>query len=310
MLGFTLLRPACVHRRRIAMNERLFARLATMLHAGPVVLASVLDTRGATPRKGGSRMLVSAGECVASIGGGLLEARVIDAARDLLRNHRVRQEMLFDLTGRPGAAGICGGTMQIALRRWAGSTDQLRAEAIASVLHAGHDAELAAHDLGADGAHETLRPDPRLLIVGGGHCALALHDLAQHLDFDLWVFDQRAGCVALPNFSTAHALSGDFEMLSEALVSPRDVYVVCLNRDYASDVAALQVICLFTPRFLGMMGSRKRIAEVIAALPEHTAALQSLQAPVGLAIGAQTPHEIAVSILAQVVKVQRRNSSA
>lgn len=320
MLGLALPSPAyggpahngmaCVRRGRIAMNERLFASLAALLKTGPVVLASVIETRGATPRKGGSRMLVHDEGCEASVGGGLLEARVIDAARALLRSNRARQELQIDLTGRPAAVGICGGTMRIVLRRWAGGTDQARAAAIADALRAGQTFELDGHDLGADGAHEILRPDVRLLIVGGGHCALALHDLARHLDFDLWVFDERAECVALPHFAGAHTLSGDFERLVEALATPREVHVVCLNRDYASDVAALRVVCRFAPAYLGMMGSRKRIEEVLAALPEHARALQSIKAPVGIDIDAQTPHEIAVSILAQLVQARRAMASS
>ena len=76
-----------------------------------------------------------------------------------------------------------------------------------------------------------------------------------------------------------------------------------LNRDYASDVAALAVLCRKPPAFLGMMGSQRRIAEVRAALPAHAQALERLQAPVGLDIEAQSPHEIAVSILAQLDRV-------
>lgn len=288
------------------MNERLFARLAERLGQGAVVLASVLDTRGATPRKGGSRMLVGDSACEYSIGGGLAEARVIEAARALLRDGRHREELQIDLSGQAGAAGICGGHMRIALRRWMGRTDQLRAAFIAQELRAGRQVDLDAHDLGTAGTHDTLRPDARLLIVGGGHCALALHDLARHLDFELWVYDERADCATPASFPAARTLSGDVEILLEALVTPRDLYVVCLNRDYASDVAALRVICRFPPAFLGMMGSRKRIAEVLAALPEQAEALRTLHAPVGLAIGAQTPHEIAVSILAQLVQVRAR----
>ena len=292
------------------MNERLFQRLAEWLETGPVVLASVIETRGATPRKGGSRMLVRDDGCEASVGGGQLEARVIEAARGLLHTYRARQELQIDLTGRALAVGICGGTMRIALRRWAGRSDHARAALIAGALREGHEIELDAHDLGADGAHETLRPDARLLVVGGGHCALALHDLARHLDFDLWVFDERAERVAPPHFPGARVLSGGFEALEEALVTPRPVYVVCLNRDYASDVAALRVVCRFAPDYLGMMGSRKRIAEVLAALPEHARALQAIKAPVGIDIDAQTPHEIAVSILAQLVQARRAMAAA
>lgn len=289
-----------------AMSERLFASLAARLRREAVVLATVLDTRGATPRKGGSRMLVTGEGSEASVGGGMLESRVVEAARRLLRESRARGEVQVDLTGRPGAAGICGGSMRIALRRWFGDTDRSRAEAIARGLAAGVAVELDAGDLGAADAAQVVQPDPRLLVIGGGHCGAALHDLAKHLDFDLWAYDEREEVVTPRTFPAARRLSGEVETLVEALVTPREVYAVCLNRDYAGDVAALRVICRHPPRFIGMMGSRKRIAEVLAALPEHADTLRALKAPVGLAIGAQTPHEIAVSILAQLLQARRR----
>ena len=91
-----------------------------------------------------------------------------------------------------------------------------------------------------------------------------------------------------------------------ALDCERPVYAVLLNRDYPSDIATLAVLCQRPPRFVGMMGSQRRIAEVARALPALRERLPGLQAPVGLAIGAETPHEIAVSILAQLVAERRR----
>ena len=77
------------------------------------------------------------------------------------------------------------------------------------------------------------------------------------------------------------------------------MYVVCLNRDCTSDVAAPWVIYRFAPVYVGMMGSRKRIDEVRVAMLGRETELSTLHAPVGLVIDAQSPHEIAVSILVQ-----------
>lgn len=293
------------------MNERLFARLHTWLAAGPVVLASVLNTRGATPRKGGSRMLIAASECHGSVGGGMAEARVLAAAHTLLHDAGRSAEVEIDLSGRQGAAGVCGGQMRIGLRRWHGADDRLRAALIAETLAAGNSLTLGCDDLGgADlsgdalgGEPQLIHPDPRLLIVGAGHCGLALHDFAKQLDFDVWVYDERSD--ALAAFNDATRLSGPIESLSSALDTRRELFAVLLNRDFQCDIAALRALCQQPPRFIGMMGSRKRIGEVCAALPEHAAALASLHAPVGIDIGAETPHEIAVSILAELIQQRR-----
>ena len=297
------------------MDERLFATLAGWLADGPVVVASVLDTRGATPRKRGSRMLVAAGRTAFSVGGGAAEARVVEAAQALLGDARTAAEVDIALDGQPGAAGVCGGRMHIALRRWCGGDDLARAGAIAARLASGETETLAVAELGhapdhALGRHaralqpQVLQPDPRLLIVGAGHCGLALHQMARLLDFDTWVHDERPGCFADNQFHGATVLRGGPELLARSADTGRTRLVVLLTRDFRRDVAALDVLLRDPPAFLGMMGSRRRIAEVRAALPQHAAALDRVVAPVGLEIGAQTPHEIAVSILAQLIQYQ------
>ncbi|GAA4780286.1 XdhC family protein [Lysobacter hankyongensis] len=303
------------------MNERLFARLQVRLATEPVVLASVLETRGATPRKGGSRMLIGAGGSEGSIGGGMAEAQVIAAANALLQEAGRSAVVEIDLTGRQGAAGICGGHMRIGLRRWQGADDRLRVASIAETLAIGNSFMLERDDLGG-GEPQTIEPqtiepqtiepqtiepqriwpDPRLLIVGAGHCGLALHDLANTLDFDVWVHDERSD--ELAKFDRATRLSGPFDLLRDALDTPREVFAVLLNRDFRCDVDALRTLCQRPPRYIGMMGSARRIGEVRAALPEHAAALAALRAPVGLDIGAQTPHEIAISILAELIQLR------
>jgi xanthine dehydrogenase accessory factor len=287
------------------LDERLFARLTVLLSRQPVVLACVVETRGATPRKSGSKMLITAQSCEFSIGGGLAEAQVISAARQMIAQSRSDIALRIDLSGKAESAGVCGGSMDLRLRLWHGFVDLTRAVRLAEQLQAGKQVVLNAEDLG--GAHEaqTLRPNARLLIVGGGHCSLALNDLARWLEFDIWIFDQRAECFANDQFAGARHLSGEFTELTRALDSERDVYAVLLNRDFSNDVAALQVLCENPPRFLGMLGSRKRIGEVMNALPEYAEALRALHAPIGVSIDAQTPHEIAVSILAELVQERR-----
>ena len=101
--------------------------------------------------------------------------------------------------------------------------------------------------------------------------------------------------------ASEHQQIADF---SQAFASQRAVYAVLLNRDFVSDIKSLRALSGYSPRFLGMMGSAKRIAQVRNALPEISAFLANLHAPVGLAIGAQTPEEIAVSILAQLIQAR------
>jgi xanthine dehydrogenase accessory factor len=99
----------------------------------------------------------------------------------------------------------------------------------------------------------------------------------------------------------------DFARLEVATATERRVLAVLLNRDLQADVAALRALAPAVPAFIGMMGSVRRIAEVRAALPEFASALEHVQAPVGMDLGAETPHEIAVSILARLIADRRTN---
>jgi xanthine dehydrogenase accessory factor len=289
------------------MDEALFPRLAALAATEPVVLAHVVATRGATPRKRDARMLIAARETQFSVGGGEAEARVIAAGRELLTAAPSSASLVIDLSGRPGAAGICGGTMTIALSRWYGESDSARLRAISTALSEGKTVRLPRDELGDDTGVVTLRPRARLVIVGAGHCGAALAEIARLLDFDRVIYDARAELADDSAFAGMRGLFGDTTRLASALDTERAVYAVLLNRDFATDVATLRVLCARRPRFIGMMGSRKRIAEVVAALPEHAQALSTLHAPVGIELGAETPHEIAVSIAAQLVAVRAQH---
>lgn len=288
------------------MDERLFSALAQWLADQPVVLASVASTRGATPRKCGSRMLIGDRAMEGSIGGGLAEARVIAEARRMLVAETDHSMLRIDLGGGIGAAGVCGGHMHIVLRRWWNKSDLKFAEQIASSLSDGKRVPLNTEALGEGAEAQVATPNVRLLIVGAGHCAAALSELAQLLDFDIHVVDSRAEFLQSRSFSHATTYCGDADLLAQIIDTERDVQAVLLNRNFEADVAALRVLCPKPPRFLGMLGSHRRIAEVRRALPEFHRALRDLVAPIGIDIDAETPHEIALSILAQLIQHRRR----
>ncbi|MBL0164760.1 MAG: XdhC family protein [Xanthomonadales bacterium] len=288
------------------MDERLFSTLARWLADRPVVLASVASTQGATPRKCGSRMLIGTPTIDGSVGGGLAEAHVIAEARKMLGAEIDNSTLMLDLGGGIGAAGICGGRMHIVLRRWSGAADCQLAGRIAESLAAGRRVPLDSGALGTGVESQLAIPNVRLLIIGAGHCGAALSELAQPLDFEIHVFDSRAECLLSTAFSHATTHCGDADELGRISDTERDVQAVLLNRNFEADVAALRVLGQKPPRFIGMLGSHRRITEVRRALPELQEPLRDLVAPIGLDIGAETPHEIAISILAQLIEHRRR----
>lgn len=285
------------------MDEWLFAQLATALeHHRAVVLASVLASHGSTPRERAARMLIEADTICSSVGGGAMEGQVLAAARQLLDEARERELLTIQLDGRAGSAGVCGGGMTLALRRWQGAGMARRARAIADALAEGQGDSLSADELGAAGIEsQVLKPRPRLLIVGAGHCGHALAQLASFLEFEIVVADSRPECFVSNRFEGVTCIDASAHSLQHAANTGRDLYVILLNRDYPTDVAALEALAGVESVFFGMMGSARRILQVRQAMPHQASWLEEIVAPVGLDIGEQTPHEIAVSILAQLV---------
>ena len=158
---------------------------------------------------------------------------------------------------------------------------------------------------------ERFLPKPRLLILGGGHIALPLVELADMLGFETWVYDDRPSFVSPARFPRAHrVICGDFSNIGAALGFRRGDYVTILTRGHRHDMICLQTLFQGgeVPHYVGMIGSKRRIAivkEQAAAQLADATVLDRLYAPIGLPIGSVTPEEIALSILAEIVKIKR-----
>ena len=298
-------------------------------------MASVVHTRGSTPRKKGAQMAVALGAdgkliaAIASIGGGAGEAKVLRAATALLSSAVKSHETLeIDLSGqaapeggelKPESAtsGVCGGHMRLCLSTFTAPELYQRAQAICDALKVGQTSIIdPATLLPANHSKvETLKfiPAPMCLIGGGGHCGVALAELLVRLGFPVAVIDEREevfGCVVAEELEVsefndwASALAAAKQY--KAYGAPRAMAVL-LSRSYSHDLIALRAIAQSEVEFslIGMMGSARRIRVVKQQLGEFPAALMSvLKAPVGISIGAETPSEIAVSIAAELLNVR------
>ena len=302
-------------------------------------VASVVHTRGSTPRKKGAQMAVALDAtgkliaAVASIGGGAGEAKVLLAAMALLTApSKLHERLEIDLSGPAGpeknghantTSGVCGGHMRLCLSTFTAADLQRCAHAICKALKAGQAATIDVATLRpADhNTRETLRllPAPMCLIGGGGHCGVALAELLVHLGFPVAVIDERDevfGC-ALAAESQIEEFSDWASALAAAKIyqtcgAPRAIAVL-LSRSYSHDLTALRAIAQSDVEFslLGMMGSARRIRVVKQQLTAFPAALLAvLKAPIGLSIGAQTPSEIAVSIAAELLSVRSKQYDA
>jgi xanthine dehydrogenase accessory factor len=232
-------------------------------------LATVVKTIGSSPRAVGAKMIVYAdGSIVGSVGGGEMEQQVIGEAREVIRTGQARY-LDFNLS-KPerGDPMICGGEMEIFV--------------------------------------EPLITAPTLLIAGAGHVGAACAELGKFLGFRVSVIDDRPEFVTREKFPTADELrAGDLvELIRGTEITPR-TFVVLVTRAHTLDAELLGAVLQTPAAYIGMLGSERRALTVFEMLKQQGVSAETLKrvhAPIGLKIEAETPQEIAVSIMAEIIQ--------
>ncbi|HSD67778.1 MAG TPA: XdhC/CoxI family protein, partial [Vicinamibacteria bacterium] len=248
------------------MREVLEAALRAEALGERAALVTVVATEGSTPQKAGARMLVHAdGRIVGTIGGGCLEAEMTWRARDAIEGRRPRL-VSYDLT--PEQAGedglVCGGRMQVFI--------------------------------------EPIEGTPVLCLFGAGHVAQPLARMAKACGFRVELADDRVKFANAERFPEADLIVVDsFAEAAPKMTLGATSYAVVVTRGHKGDAEALRAVLGRGLRFVGLLGSRPKVVHIFAALREQGVdpdELARVHAPLGLEIGAQTPEEIAVSLLA------------
>jgi len=152
----------------------------------------------------------------------------------------------------------------------------------------------------------------KLLILGAGHIALPLATMAKILGYEVVVVDDRPSFANSSRFNTADTIiCNDFERALDSININPQTYIVIITRGHRYDKVCLRKVINQSASYIGMIGSRKRVKALLAELEEEgisRESLQKLHSPIGLKIGPETPEEIAVSIISEVIKAQRLGS--
>lgn len=267
-------------------------------------------------------LIWSNGNTFDTIGGGAGEAKVIQQAIAALRTGE-KQVVEIDLSGAPQreTQGICGGWMRVWLERW--TSRQLPiVKAILDRLQSGQsitlitpfDCDRSTHLLEKDAVDrafvETIEPPPTLLIIGAGHVGEQLAKAANFAGFQIVVQDDRSAWANPQRYPQAvQILAASIDAI-DRLSDYAQLYVALVTRGYQYDLSALERLMQRQKpcRYIGMIGSEKRVKQVISALEKSgvdATKLRSIYAPIGLDIGALTPEEIAISIVAELILVRR-----
>jgi xanthine dehydrogenase accessory factor len=157
---------------------------------------------------------------------------------------------------------------------------------------------------------EISRPQPEMIICGGGHVGQAMAKVARLLDFNIVVIDDRVEFTSREKFpdSSVRLITDDFVAALRSLKITRASHVVIVTRGHRHDEICLKEVIARPARYIGMIGSRRRTTTIREHLRREGVAAEDLRrvhAPIGLDIGAMTPEEIAVSILAEIILVRR-----
>jgi xanthine dehydrogenase accessory factor len=252
----------------------ILTRLAELQAAGqPVALCTVVRTAGSVPRQAGTKMLVFAdGRIEGTIGGGAMESRVIAEAQASLADGQPRL-LAYSLAGDAGRGdpGICGGNLEVFV--------------------------------------EPIQPQLALLIIGAGHVGRAMARLGKWLGYRILVSDDRPELCShdvIPEADAFYPVA--MADLPAKLTFNPQTYIVLTTRNAEIDIHGLPALLDQPAGYLGVIGSRKRWAEArkkLEAAGVPAASLDRVRSPMGLELNAETPEEIALSILAEITMLRR-----
>ncbi len=301
-----------------------------------VFLALVAENTRHSPGTVGARMLLSeTGRRFGTIGGGIMEYKLLETAADILKGRAFTPEVQT-LHHRKTADGersgmICAGsqTNLYYLCRPESELDVVRS--VVARLEAGRGGSLSITPRGMalDDDDDLSRPQVafergeasswryreqllnrrRLALFGGGHCALALARTMNRLDYEVFVFETRENVFEeeLQHYTRKVEIVDDFHHAGGRVDFPELTFAVVMTTDFPSDVRALSGVLPHPFRFIGVMGAPAKLKKITSRLEEQgfsSADLERLHAPVGLAIPSHTPEEIAISVAAQILQLR------
>ena len=240
---------------------------------GKAALATIVRRQGSTPRRDFAKMLISEdGSTVGSVGGGQTEAEVLKEAERVMETGQASL-LKYQLTQKDAEAeGLaCGGTVEIFV--------------------------------------EPILPDPKLILMGAGHIGQAVAQVAHRVGFNVAVVDDRESFANRERFPQAEELVvAAFEEGFDAITVSQTSFILIATRGHGYDQVVLEQALQTPAGYIGMVGSRRKTQIIVQKLLEKgisPRALSRLYAPIGIEIGSETPEEIAVSVVAELIAILR-----
>lgn len=248
------------------------------------VIAKVVDTKGSAPRKKGAWLLMRKdGSSVGTVGGGVLEAETEKMALKVFKDKNPFMHHFILTPGEEGSLDMrCGGNVDICF------------EYIC--------------DKNAEQFLRDFRIKSTAYIFGAGHVGMAVEPVLRYVGFNTVVIDDRKEFANIERFPGAERiLISDYKNVFSQINTDKDSYIVIITRGHAGDYEVLKQSLSVECAYIGMIGSRKKIAYTFKLLKKEGVPQEKLlkvHSPIGLNIQAETPEEIAISITAEMIKVR------
>lgn len=252
----------------------IFAEIAKLRKEGrKAALATIIQVQGSIPSYESSKILIrDDGSIVGTVGGGCVEAEVWSVAQDVMREEKPRR-LHFNLNNQPEYDNglICGGSLDIFI--------------------------------------EPILATPTLYLFGGGHVSLYVSKVAGIAGFETVVVDDREAFASKERFpEAAETYAGPWEEIFPRLKVNEFSYLALVTRGHKGDLACLRWAVTTPARYIGLIGSKRKFIEVCKVLESEGVPAEKLErvhSPIGLDIGALTPEEIGVAIVAEMIAVRR-----
>lgn len=249
--------------------KEILAKLEEITNTGRrAALCIVTDTSGSTPRKAGSKMIVTEdGETFGTVGGGSIEHRVIDEARKVCRQS---QPMKFTFDLEDDLQMKCGGNVEVYI--------------------------------------EPVNPPMKLVIFGAGHVGSALGRYAKDFGFRIVYVDNRPELIEKRQQLGFEVILGDYITEGKKFESDKRTFFVVVTHKHTFDQELTNILGKKEFAYLGMIGSGRKVAEAKQFYLENniltSTEIEKIDMPIGLKFNAETPEEIAISILAKLIDVK------
>jgi xanthine dehydrogenase accessory factor len=309
----------------------------------PVMLLYVLESSGSSPGRQGFFMAVNAkGEMEGSIGGGIMEHKFVEMAKERLKDQGtsdkeqepgIRKQVHDKSVAKNQSGMICSGEQTILLYPVRENDSAIIQNIITSLgQHKNGTLTLSPEGLSFDdiipetdflftmqSEHDWLFKEKtgyknQLFIIGGGHCALAFSRLMSQMDFYIHIYDDRRNLKTMIENGSAHKkhFINDYSELNGLIFPGNNHYVVIMTFGYRTDDIALRALFRKEFKYLGLLGSKTKIEKMFNDYREEgidEKVLQLIHTPIGIPIKSQTPEEIAISIAAEIIREKNKSYS-